>query len=492
MLDSKIVMNKKPSRAYRRMSIEMYPNSLVELKNRSARDNIYSTAESIVLQDNAAAPTETDKKLSIQASLHTITQLNSQVLSPSSSMGHGLMLNRKLTKGYSKFLDEKEFIHRREEEKIKVQKDLKRSMKNENQKIISSDVKKLIISTIVNKKKPRTRSRKANSISENDPLNKHEEKHKQVCSRILGEAYENNLLFVKTHEDRSLITENSKVHTGSQTPNLRAMIKFNEFSNSDLKKGVKKLLFTNNERKLNRAPSGDLSSMYSLTKGRYKENERPKLSILQDSENRFPTLTLGKGELGKEVEDIATLSDMLKNNQGVFSQHKLGNNTLEVNKPSDDGLKHPKKFLNDLNIQSHRDLRLRTNSRRNVDGNRDLFTANHHSEKKILFQNARRGRKYQLSIQDNIETRSRTSGAVQSFTTLNDKDSISKINELCQGAIKSTSNLSLRMRQQHDRTGKELSRLGTRIEKLTFENTIENWENSVKQIFGPLSIKFQN
>jgi len=134
-----------------------------------------------------------------------------------------------------------------------------------------------------------------------------------------------------------------------------------------------------------------------------------------------------------------------------------------------------RRFLNEVNVNSQREIKDKLEeATQRPRGNTFEAHLKKNLENKKQFKKS--GRRYQSFTEENVETPNKVTPKINSIKT-----GLEKINQLCDGAIQSTSRLGHRLRQQHLRTGKDFVNLDILVERLNYENTIENWEKSVKQ-----------
>lgn len=462
----------QPQVKHKRLSSGIY-TSPKELLNHSGRNNRNLSTESGT-PGQIRIPSLTTRKPNIPTSIYGISPFSSQASTPSIT-SDVMMLNRKLTKGYSKFLEDRDFISRRDEERQKVQEDMKRCLANanESQKMLSNQIQKLITSTIVNdpSKRQRTALKSTDSNIVNTEVNKYDEKHKQVCSRILGGDFENNFLFMKVQKENNLNPQ-SMNNSSFKKPN--PMSKACSFSGGNSANDYS--ISSRTEPKIKKSSSGVLPlSLTDLGKEKTEKQRERKLTS-DEIESKVPSLIALEPESFMGNEEVESFNE-LPGQTLIFSQTQLCESGFENDKK---GMKsssaaRSRKFLSEVNVSSQREIKTKLEETiKKSHGN--VFETNFKKNIENSKKYKKPGRKYQSFTEENVETPNKATPKVNSIKT-----GLDKITQLCDGAIQSTSRLGHRLRQQHLRTGKDFVNLDILVEKLNYENTIENWEKSVKQ-----------
>jgi len=283
---------------------------------------------------------------------------------------------------------------------------------------------------------------------------------------------------VKVHKGNPLgpHSQNSQTNEKRQNP----LLKHKASSFSGVNKGSDQISSTGSSRgelRIQKSSSGVLpSSLTDLMKEKSDRFRERKLTS-DELESKLPSLTAIGHESIKGAEDVETLND-LQFQTVIFSQTQLcdsgfGNDRKQAKSSS----ARSQKVLSETTISSDRETKSRGEcTKPKSRGNPELYESNLLQNLKATAKLKKSGSRYQSYTKENVGTPIRIDTPTNPI-----KGSLNKLNQLCDGAMKSTNRLGLKLRQQQAKTGKDFVNLDTLIEKLTYENTIENWEQSVKQ-----------
>ena len=452
--------------------------------NVSGRNPNCSLVESMV-GNQVITSSHNPRRNGQSTSSSSLSHLISRTTSPCIAENN-FVVNRKITKGYAKFLEENEFIERRKEARQKVQEDVKHFFAKENPKIISEDIQQLVASTIINDPIRRLRTvlqpSNTNIINGEQNQNNYDEKHRQICNRILGNNFENNQLFVKTQKERNTNIQISKRKNCSSMPLIQSsnslLIRRKPFSIQCIQDTKNENIQTNTTDNEGNGPK----SLLEITTLDFLKEKEEQSKINQffshEGKSTIPSLQHLDNETSKENEDMDILST-LKSKLFLTSQTSKTrhNKFFTVQKASRFLLENFNSCEANENI--HKSPKTKFLIKNKTPKNNEVFQANLQKNKRKVLNIRKKKIKSHSTSQENL------SGTVVGLSSrdLNKPplDVIEKINQLCHGVLQSSNKLGGKIQKEYRKTGREFSRLDIQMEKLKYENTILNWEKSLKQ-----------
>jgi len=481
MSSNLVSLQKKSSSKHNRLFSGPY-NLLNQGFNNSER-NTPQLSSDITIPINHVNQTLSHRQASISNSMLSPTYAASTSSTPT-GLGPDILLNRRVTKNYARFLEERGFMTRREEEKKKIFEDVKQALAGEDKKIISDDIQKLITSNIVNDpaRKLRTVLRSPSINMNIEEPNKYDEKHRQICNRILGNNFESNTLFVKIQKDNkqsNLLLKKSSSNSGSQ----HSILKHKNSLILDIKSPESFLAGNVNRSKAQKSFCEVLpSTLNDLAK------DKEEKSINKGSDVNVPSLSMIGYELTKSQEDTDTLQDLQSNIVPVIQSNPNIATSIE---DLDANPQVKAKSLNELGANSQKDLKSKFIIKKKMHRNGDVFQANLNKNKQIISSSKKSLPKHHSVSHENIPVQGLVGLSTRDLNKPN-LDSVNKINELCKVAMKSTNKITGKLIKQYSKTGKEYAKLDTKVEKLKYENTIKNWEKSLQQVENTKKSSFFN
>jgi len=467
MSSNLVSLQKKSSSKHSRLFSGPY-NLLGEGFTSSGRNTPQISAD-ITMPLNNINVTLSHRQGSISNSILSPTYALSTSSTPT-GLGPDVFLNRRLTKNYAKFIEERGFMTRREEEKKKIYEDVKQALAGEDKKIMSNEIQKLIASNIVNDpaRKLRTVLRSPSINSNVEEPNKYDEKHRQICNRILGNNFENNTLFVKIQSENK--QSNLLKKSNSNSKNKNSLI-------FDLKKEISQDSFLAVNR--SKAQKSFCEVLPATLNDLPKENDV-----------NVPSLSIIGGEIAKSQEDVETLQDLQCNLVRVVQSYPNVGSYEDLDPIAEIVGPTKAKSLNELTGNPQKEIKSKFIIKRKQ-RNGDTFQANLTKNKQIVSSSKKNLTKPHSISHENINA----PGVIGLSTRDPNKpeiESVNKINELCRVAMKSTNKITGKLIKQYSKTGKDYAKLDTKMEKLKYENTIKNWEKSLQQVENTKKSSFFN
>jgi len=342
--------------------------------------------------------------------------------------------NRKIVSGYAKFLIEKEFIEERKKKKLEIQERIQKSLSIEDSKIMSKDIQMMVSSSIVN-----SASKKSRSVLKNVDTNASTRcsvdpsvyKHQAICNRILGNHFENNLLFMQIQSTLNSTPKESQVKTSSSLERI-PVSKSRKSKRLELQPGSTKSL-----------RPGTLTTV----EDQQQRGGRPKV---------FPPGTIKIIDDARSLNEIDFQSKIYPQSRCIDSEEDLLNMISKFGKKGSEEDKGSSRVK--ISIKK-RDIGIKTAPE--VEFASSIKSFGTRSMKNLGCSGRKEEAKKEISKDNQV---------------------IEKINELCKGEKRSTSKLGNRLKKQHVKIVKQYKKLGVEVEKLNYDNTLGNWQRSIKNV----------
>ena len=429
-------------------------------------------------ENHFSLPTIPRKRVNIKRlSSNILPKITSQT--PTASSNGVYIINKRLTRGYTKFLEEAEFINRRNTEKQKVYEEVKKKsiISIEDNNGLTKEVQSLITATIVNEscknQKPVMKPVEGNNFTVR--ANLIIEKHKRISSRILGPDFKDNELFFQKQEERS-----SLIHS------LQS-VKDKSYKNNLEEQSPSRPVHNRHRRNYQSFTEVISGTMTSLAKGRSEKDEIKMTEAPGSPQGKsLNGLNMVKSHSIKAMESIGTLNDF-EEHMGPLSQTKIAeteeDNILIKERNDLPSIKARNKLSGIINPRRKSTVKLVLKKKRN-----DTQTSDEINTTAII-RTSSTIKKTQSPVpsfvlEEEKSPKERNKKGTMNLKSINNVpvDCFEMINKLCSGMKRSTNRLGAKLKRQQSKIVKDYSNLDVQMELLNYDNTIENWEKSLKKV----------
>jgi len=371
--------------------------------------------------------------------------------------------NRKILSGYAKFLIDKEFIEERNQRKKQVQEKIQQSLSIEDTKIMSKDIQMMVSSSIVN-----SAGKKARSVLRNVDTNSSTRcsvdpsvyKHHAICNRILGNHFENHLLFMQVQSTlNSSCTPKESHHHHEKTSSSQERIKVPRLTRSIDKTPYKSM--KNFDRRPITLNSFEDAQIQPRTPAQANTFPPGTIKIIDDvrslNEIDFQAKNFPQSKQIDSEEDLLNIINKLGKKKEASEEDK-------ADKAPGSRVKISVKKRDNLVVNTAPEIGVATKPSLKTVSTRSMLNTMASFNKLSSATSAKRDSSF------NNTKRSE------------DHEAIEKINKLIKGEKRSTSKLGNRLKKQQIKIVKQFKKLGVEVEKLNYNNTMGNWQKSIKNV----------
>jgi len=443
-------------------------------------DDLKPTSEIVtdsLVTNYYSIPKRSKRNTASYASVSIMPTQSSQVLSLPPTGEPSFARYKRVTRNYVRFLQEKELIDRRSEERNKIKQDLKKSFAGGNPNVFSKDVQELITSSKMyelNKRPKQTADNNNNKVLiTQTTTNVIDDLHKQISYRMFGGDFENNEVFQKNQADNN--NNDAMERTGGaflEKLNLRI----------------------SSRTKISPIPSLKLDMTPSNPSSSQNERKRVKKSMTIPAPTSLASIRRGKSSdnygSSSKIKSLSSLNSLERGKPPRSQREIISLNELEVTpcQQSDFGSRDIEEAQKEFKIKSLESLRRESHSRGSQNresgttSNVERFQSNLYRNLKATSRAQRTNMGFHsLTSRDLTETKSRIALHSEADET-SKKGVVDEISKLCTGIIKSSSKLGSKLLKQKTKLGNDFKKLDVQMEKFRYVNTLKSWEKSLKQV----------